>query len=64
MYLNFDGQAEEAFMLYKSVFGTNFEGEISRMGDAPSVAGQAEVPDEIKQLTLKFVYLLRVGTCK
>ena len=34
-YLNFDGQAEAAFMFYKSVFGGEFFGEINRMGDAP-----------------------------
>ena len=34
-YLNFDGQAEEAFMFYKSVFGGDFLGEINKMGDAP-----------------------------
>lgn len=34
-YLNFNGQAEEAFHFYKAVFGGEFVGEIYRMGNAP-----------------------------
>ncbi len=35
-YLNFDGQAEEAFTFYKSVFGGEFMGNgIMRLGDMP-----------------------------
>lgn len=34
-YLNFDGKAEEAFNFYKSVFGGEFVGGVSKMGDAP-----------------------------
>jgi len=34
-YLNFDGNAEEAFIFYKSVFGGEFAGGIMRMGEAP-----------------------------
>lgn len=35
-YLNFNGQTEEAFTFYKSVFGTEFDGNgIMRMGDVP-----------------------------
>ncbi|HPE75198.1 MAG TPA: VOC family protein [Draconibacterium sp.] len=33
-YLNFDGQAEEAFIFYKSVFGGEFTGNM-KMKDAP-----------------------------
>jgi len=32
-YLNFMGNTEEAFRFYGSVFGTEFIGDISRMGD-------------------------------
>ena len=39
-YLNFDGQAEEAFKFYKSVFGGEFTG-IMKMKDAP---GGDELP--------------------
>jgi PhnB protein len=38
-YLNFDRCTEEAFNFYKSVFGTEFIGDIMRMGDAPAPEG-------------------------
>lgn len=41
-YLNFDGQAEEAFNFYKSVFGGEFAGEIHRMGNAPGTENLSE----------------------
>lgn len=34
-YLNFERDAEAAFNFYKSVFGTEFIGNIDRMGTAP-----------------------------
>jgi PhnB protein len=43
-YLNFDGQAEEAFNLYKSVFGGEFS-MVSRMSDAP---GTENLPEDEK----------------
>ncbi|WP_129718090.1 VOC family protein [Pedobacter sp. SYP-B3415] len=46
-YLNFDGQAEEAFKFYQSVFG----GELSmqKMKDAP---GTENLPDSEKDLVM------------
>lgn len=44
-YLNFDGNAEEAFNFYKSVFGGEFKGGINRMRDAP---GTENLSDEEK----------------
>ena len=41
-YLNFDGQAEEAFNFYKSIFGGDFSGKM-KMQDAP---GGDELPPE------------------
>ena len=41
-YLNFDGQAEEAFTFYKSIFGGEFAGEIYRMGNAPGTENLSE----------------------
>ncbi len=35
-YLNFQGNAAEAFEFYKSVFGTDYTGEMMRMGDMPA----------------------------
>ena len=43
-YLNFDGQAEEAFNLYKAVFGGEFL-MVSRMSDGP---GMENVPENEK----------------
>ncbi len=34
-YLNFDGNAEEAFNFYKSVFGGEFAGGVMKMGETP-----------------------------
>jgi len=48
-YLNFKGQAEEAFNSYKSVFGGEFDGDgISRMKDMPPQEGMPELPDSEK----------------
>ena len=41
-YLNFDGKAEEAFNFYKSVFGGEFMGGLSRMRDAPGMENLSE----------------------
>ena len=39
IYLNFAGNAEEAFNHYKKVFGTEFAGPLMRMKDAPPREG-------------------------
>ena len=41
-YLNFDGQAEAAFLFYQSIFGGDFAGGIHRMGDAPGTEALSE----------------------
>jgi len=52
-YLNFLGNTEEAFLFYKSVFGTEFDGEgISRMGDVPPQEGQPPLSDADKNLVM------------
>jgi PhnB protein len=51
-YLNFKGEAEAAFTFYKSVFGTEFTGEISRFGDMPPHEGQPAIPEGEKALVL------------
>ena len=45
-YLNFDGNAEEAFNFYKSVFGGEFAGGIMKMSGAP---GTENLPDDEKE---------------
>jgi PhnB protein len=51
-YLNFTRSTEEAFNFYKSVFGTEFTGGISRLGDVPPQPGQPELSAEDKQLIM------------
>ncbi|MFI2742231.1 VOC family protein [Zhouia sp. PK063] len=41
-YLNFDGNAEEAFLFYKTVFGGEFLGPIHKMKDVPGVENLSE----------------------
>lgn len=54
-YLNFVGETEEAFTFYKSVFGTEFTGEISRFGDIPPLEGNPPLPEAERN------YILHVG---
>ena len=51
-YLNFVRDTEAAFTFYRSVFGTEFEGEISRMGDAPPQEGMPPMADADKALVM------------
>lgn len=51
-YLNFPRSTEEAFVFYRDVFGTQFDGEISRMGDVPTMEGQPPIADEDKNLVM------------
>jgi len=44
-YLNFDGQAEEAFNFYRSVFGGDFHGGILRFTNVP---GAENIPENEK----------------
>lgn len=43
-YLNFDGQAEEAFNFYKSVFGGEFE-TFQRFAEVPESESMPEMPE-------------------
>lgn len=52
-YLNFPGNTEEVFNFYKSVFGTEFNGNgIQRFGDIPADAGHPLVQENIKKMVL------------
>jgi PhnB protein len=51
-YLNFARSTEEAFNFYKSVFGTEFVGEIARFGDVPVQEGQPAMSDDDKRLVM------------
>jgi PhnB protein len=51
-YLNFPGTTEQAFRFYKTVFGTDFEGPIARMGEAPPAPGMPALSDAEKNLVM------------
>ena len=51
-YLNFMGNTEEAFMFYKSVFGTEFISPINRMGDVPYDPGAPMLTDAEKNMVM------------
>lgn len=51
IYLNFPRQTEEAFLFYQSVFGGEFTGGISHMGDM-SGEGMPELSEEDKKLVM------------
>ncbi|HLK27477.1 MAG TPA: VOC family protein [Puia sp.] len=45
IYLNFQGNTEEAFNFYKSVFKTDFIGPIMHLKDAPPHPGMPPLPE-------------------
>jgi PhnB protein len=51
-YLNFARNTEEAFNFYKTVFGTEFEGEVNRFSQVPPQEGQPPMSDEDKNLVM------------
>ena len=51
-YLNFARNTEEAFNFYKSVFGTEFKGGISRMGEVPQQEGRPAMAEADKNLVM------------
>lgn len=52
IHLNFDGQAEAAFNFYKSVFSTEFIGQISRFSQAPPQKDQPPLAQSDKNLIM------------
>lgn len=52
IYLNFPDKTEEAFNFYKSVFGGEFEGGITRFGDMPTAKNAPELSDSEKNLVM------------
>lgn len=51
-YLNFSRETEAAFTFYKKVFGTEFVGEINRMGDVPPDPSRPPLREEDKNLVM------------
>jgi PhnB protein len=54
-YLNFPNKTEEAFNFYKSVFGGEFIGDISRFGDIPPSEGTPPIAEADKNLVMHIV---------
>lgn len=51
-YLNFPGNTEEAFLFYRSVFGTEFTQPIHRMADVPAAPDMPTLSDVEKNLIM------------
>ena len=52
-WFHFAGNAEEAFLFYKSAFRTDFVGPIVRFGDLPTQPGQPAWPADQAKLVMK-----------
>ncbi|MDB5200681.1 MAG: glyoxalase [Ferruginibacter sp.] len=62
IYLNFAGNAEEAFTTYKRVFQSEFSTAIMRMGDMPAQPGMPELPDHEKNKVMHVALPILGGT--
>ena len=51
-YLNFPGTTEAAFRFYKSVFGAEFNGPVSRFGDIPPSDEMPPMPEDVRNLVM------------
>lgn len=51
-YLNFARSTEEAFLFYKSVFGTEFTMPIARFKEVPQQPGQPPIPEADANLVM------------
>lgn len=51
-YLNFARSTEEAFLFYRSVFGTDFIGRIARFSEVPPSPGQPPMAEADRQLVM------------
>ncbi len=52
IYLNFTDKTEEAFNFYRSVFGGEFKGGISRFADSPADPKRPPLSEEDKKLVM------------
>ncbi|MDP4187285.1 MAG: VOC family protein [Bacteroidota bacterium] len=62
IYLNFQGNAEEAFDFYKKVFKTEFIGPVARMKDAPMLPGSPKLSDKEADCILNMALPILGGT--
>lgn len=52
VYLNFEKQTEEAFELYRKVFGAEYEGPVTKFGDIPPSPDMPPISEEDKKLVM------------
>jgi PhnB protein len=62
IYLNFMGQAEEAFNFYKTVFGTEFLGPVMYMKDIPPQPGMPALNEKEKNKVMHVTLPILGGT--
>ena len=62
IYLNFMGKTEEAFNFYRTVFGTEFQGPLMRMGDIPPQPGMPPLPEGEKNKVMHVTLPILGGT--
>lgn len=62
IYLNFNGNAEEAFNSYKKVFQSEFSVPVMRMGDMPPQPGMPSLSDEDKKKVMHVSLPILGGT--
>lgn len=62
IYLNFMGNAEEAFNFYKKVFKTEFSSPFMRMGDIPDQPGAHKLAPEEKSKIMHVALPILGGT--
>ncbi|HTK82978.1 MAG TPA: VOC family protein [Bacteroidota bacterium] len=62
IYLNFMGNAEEAFTRYKNIFRTEFSTPIIRMGDMPPGPGMPALSDADKKKVMHVALPILGGT--
>jgi PhnB protein len=62
IYLNFMGNAEEAFNHYKKVFHSEYSGQIFRMSDMPPTPGMPALSDADKRKVMNMSLPILGGT--
>lgn len=62
IYLNFPGNAEEAFNAYKKIFRTEFSTPFMRMGDIPAQPGMPVLSDSDKNKIMHVALPILGGT--
>ena len=60
-YLNFNGNTEQAFDFYRSVFGGEFNGPVHRFCDVPTAPGQPPMPADTANMVMHIELALLGG---